>query len=190
MHIAHIISQVQTYHGTYKTFLFEVLATSDCKSESRTIQSNCRIFKFYALIGSNGWCSCNQKLHELGKMQMCLFSAEIIPSNANNDGVWQGCHGNNKSSVKSLSPVFVLGTCVVSYALSTKLPPPPRQTPMSTCSSKTNKLARRWNSDVHMDRFGNCWHSCVACSEESSFLQDKKACGESAECHGAWIASE
>lgn len=71
--------------------------------------------------------------------------------------------------------MFVLGTCVVCYALSTKLPPGKHPWAL-TAAKPTNYVARRWNSDVHMSRFGNCWQSCVAgqCSGESSFLQDKK----------------
>ena len=126
----------------------------------------------------------------------------IIPSNANNMGCDSVAMVTTNLAWKFVTRICPWDLCV-SYALSTKLPPGKHPWALtaakptnyvarrwnsdvhmsrfgncwqSCVAGHTNKLTKRWNSDVHMDRFGNCWQSCVAgqCSGESSFLQDKK----------------
>ena len=69
VHIAHVISQVQTYSRNMQKFSLR----SSCNFWLQEQEPYHPIklqdfFKFCALIGSHGWRSCNQKLHELGKI--------------------------------------------------------------------------------------------------------------------------
>ena len=203
VHVAHIISQVQAYSRDF----------SPQSSRNFRLQEQepyypiklqdflSSVFWLVHMVDALATKSCmNMQAFYFQLMSYPKEMKFIIPSNANNMGCDSVAMVTTNLAWKVCHPCLSLGLCCLLCSLYQAAS---RQTPMSACSSKTDKLVKRWNSDVHMSRFGNCWQSCVAghtnkltkrwnfdvhmdrfgncwqscvagqCSGECSFLQDK-----------------
>ena len=140
VHVAYIISQVQHTHGT---FLLKVHATSDCKSKSHTIQSNCWIFLssvfwLVHMVDALATKSCmNMQVFYFQLMSYPKEMKFIIPSNANNMGCDSVAMVTTNLAWKFVTHVCPWDLCCLLCSLYQAAS---RQTPMSAHSSKTNKL--------------------------------------------------